>query len=289
MNTKRLSDTLAVRAGLGAGALALVAFSLACRLCTAPQAAPASGTSVANLLLVGSQSALADSLFREADVYFHRGVEIFAPPGGSASLLGRLQTEISPRVHVHAEGQDVKEIMPWLRLATEINPHDVTAYRVAAFWVSDGLRNPRAAEGILREAWKNNPEDYRIQIEICKLYLHQRRLDDAQRAAELAFRLWPKPLAPEADEARLDRGEILQYRALLFEAAGRKDDAMRTFQEIRRLLPDRYEVTRQMEVLAGSADPRPLALRLLDGLSRAHEHVYTGNAAPHEEPDHDGD
>ena len=81
----------------------------------------------------------------------------------------RWKAEIEPSIHVHPEGVEVSEIMPWLRVTTEMDPNNVEAYLTTAYWLEESIRRPDVAEAVLREAQWNNPKDYRVINERAKM------------------------------------------------------------------------------------------------------------------------
>lgn len=252
-------------------ALATLAFALACRVATPTE--EGGGSMAVNRMLVASRMAMSDSLFEEADVFFHRGVEHESTNPVPPYLFRRVGEILAPCSHVHREGTEVKEIMPWLRLATRVNPRNVTAYRVAAFWMAGELARPDLARQLLLEAAVNNPGDYRIQIALGRVHVKNGKLDEARRSFDRALRLWPKPTLPEDDQARLDKGEILLFLGLLREAAGDRKGAVQAFADMLVLFPSRSGSRARAEDLQAGREPAVSAVRLLEIVMRRHSHM----------------
>lgn len=167
----------------------------------------------------------ANHFFVKADVYFHRG---FYPsfidqsysqspvnvhiaerhePGEadhdedekSENFLGKPQNWIDrfgrnfyPSVHTHRDQPgEAREILPWLRLSAELDPHRVDTYTVAAYWLVSNMGKVDEAEEFLREGLRANPDSYDILFDLGNLYYKNRH--DPNRARnlwELALRRW---------------------------------------------------------------------------------------------------
>ena len=92
--------------------------------------------------------------------------------------------------HTHLEGRKESEILPWLKLAAELDPQKIETYTVAAYWLRD-LGKTKEAERFLREGLLNNPDSYEILFDLGRLYYENHH--DAARARkiwDLALRRW---------------------------------------------------------------------------------------------------
>jgi tetratricopeptide (TPR) repeat protein len=92
--------------------------------------------------------------------------------------------------HTHLQGSHESEILPWLKLAAELDPQKIETYTVAAYWLRD-LGKAKEAERFLREGLLNNPESYEILLELGRLY-HEDNHDPARarKIWDLALRRW---------------------------------------------------------------------------------------------------
>jgi hypothetical protein len=117
-----------------------VVFSMATQLTLSPLNLFSGNTSVAERWLGASRVAIGNSFFEEADNYFHKGVGHVQKKAFSNDLFQMLKAEIEPSVHVHPEGVEVSEIMPWLRFTTEMDPNNVDAYLTTAYWLEGSIR-----------------------------------------------------------------------------------------------------------------------------------------------------
>jgi tetratricopeptide (TPR) repeat protein len=108
--------------------------------------------------------------------------------------------------HASHEAQDPtvdgREILPWIRLAAELDPERVETFVVGSFWLRNSLQKPQEAEQFLREGLRANPGEPSILLELGRLYNEVH--NDAGRARnvfELALSRWRQREAgkPEPD------------------------------------------------------------------------------------------
>lgn len=259
----------------GRGAALLVvsawglAFSLAAHL-TAAHSEPGPVAGLADWLLGESRQALSLNLFNEADLYFHKGVDHQKATLPISGPFGRWQADITPDQTAHAEGDASAEVLPWLKLATHADPHNVEAFLVASFWASSSLHRPDLAGEILNEAQHMNPGDYRIALAKGRLAIARHRFDGAIAVLESALLLQTHtPATPERlRELTLDRAEILTFLGFLKEANGEGTVAISHFRAALALFPERsYLLDRITLIEAGQASPES-ARHQLEQLTR---------------------
>ena len=53
--------------------------------------------------------------------------------------------------HTHLENGEEREVLPWLKLAIELDPQAIQTYTDTAFWLRKTLGNVQDAEEVLRE------------------------------------------------------------------------------------------------------------------------------------------
>lgn len=93
--------------------------------------------------------------------------------------------------HTHLEGGKAREILPWLKLAAELDPQRVETYAVGAYWLRVDQKRADQAERFLREGLKANPQSHELYFELGRLYYESYK--DIPRARNLlqhAYRLW---------------------------------------------------------------------------------------------------
>jgi hypothetical protein len=154
-------------------------------------------------LMGDSRRLFAHEFFAMADAYFHSGFyptifdsqkpgtesdlkeESHDKPEGAkeheeeSSFLGKPRDWIErfgrhfyPTIHTHLHGGDEREMLPWLKLAAELDPHEIDPYLTASYWLRTSLNKPHEAEDFLREGLDANPESYAIQLELGRVYFY---------------------------------------------------------------------------------------------------------------------
>jgi tetratricopeptide (TPR) repeat protein len=179
-----------------------------------------------SLLLGDSRRMFANSFFVKADEYYHSGFyptifdnnEAFktthmsedtgavssknqgeetgfmGPPRDWLDAFGR---HFIPNRHTHLDeggaagdlsgSDEVREILPWLKLATELDPQNVQNYTVTAYWLRRRMHKNAEAKQVLLEGLRNNPGSCDILFELGRLYAESNhdtnRAENVWRAA----------------------------------------------------------------------------------------------------------
>jgi tetratricopeptide (TPR) repeat protein len=198
-------------------------------------------TGVMAALLGDSRRLFANQLFVEADVYFHSGyyptmfdkketdIDVKGEPEGDQkgkeaekadveeSFLGPPQDWIErfgrhffPTVHTHLDDERSREVLPWLRMAADMDPHLIETYVTASYWLRRTLNQPDEAEQFLREGLRANPDSFEILLELGYVDDFNRHdPKDARQLFALALQKWEKQDAAGLKPAPKARGEIL--------------------------------------------------------------------------------
>jgi len=219
--------------------------------------------SVTGVFLGESRLALSGHFYELAETYFHGGWEHSKQEAFQDSIFQEAASEISPRHHIHVEGAEVREIMPWLRLATIMNPSDVRIYLDSAFWLGYEAGRPDLAEQVLLEAQVNNPYNYQVQLERGRLFLKEKRIADAKQAFDAGLAFWPGKEKTDTFDTKDGKARLLLYRALLYEADQKRPEAISCLKEIMDLFPERTAVGERIRTLEEGKEPSLLASRAL--------------------------
>ena len=231
-------------------------FTLSCLLVVVRPVEGESGErSVAAALFGESRLALSGHFYEMADMYFHRGVEHIREEAFSDGFFQKIYAEFSPRKHVHVAGHDVNEIMPWLKLAIRMDPHNVELYTVTAFWLATEGGHPNIALNVLHQALAHNPYCYQAQLELGRIYLRMERLQEAKRAFDAGLAFWEKAAQKESRDARWDKAALLLYRALLHEADGETELAAAQMREVVSMFPERKGLLARIAALEKGESP----------------------------------
>jgi tetratricopeptide (TPR) repeat protein len=221
---------------------------------------------------------LANHLFTKADIYFHSGYypTIFdsAEPPRENHMAGHEEHHDGeheeeedfmgkPRdwvdafgrnfkitKHTHLEHGREKEILPWLKLSAEMDPHLIDTYTVAAYWLANHLHKIPEAEQFLREGLRENPKSYEILFALGRLYYNQ--YHDAARARnvwELALRRWQEQEPGKKEPNRFALEEIVVNLGRLEEDDGNFLAAIRYYEQAKTLSPNPAALQKQIDDL----------------------------------------
>jgi len=250
--------------------LCVAVFCLACAVSRSEAMSTCAGPQIssADRLAGGVRAAIGGRFFETADIYFHKGVPHASKDALRNCVFERLAEAVSPSEHVHAGGQEIAEIMPWLRLAAYCNPHDVETYLVASFWLAGEAGRPDLALDVLREAEENNPKEYRIWLERGRILLRDRRLAEAARAFDVGLAFWPGSQEPDGEDARHGLRNLLLHRAILLELSGDTAQAVRDLRRIVELYPSSESIRLRADTLENGRAPAAPAGEILTTLLR---------------------
>jgi len=274
------------------GTSAAMAFSLSCRFAAAHAREDGAEPRLSEVerILGSSRLALSSYFFDMADVYFHKGVEHVETRAFEDGFFQTVSKAISPERVVHAAGQNVKEMMPWIRLATRTDPHNLDPYLVGAFLLSREIGRPDLAHELLREAQYDNPKSYEAPLEDARVYLKEKNVPAAKHALDVGLAFWPGGKDPQDADARQDKAALLLFRGLLHEVDGENVAAIANYQEILILFPERTALQTRIESLRGGGQPSVLATWLWrdtliqqdrqGGTCQSPEHVEEDDKAP---------
>jgi tetratricopeptide (TPR) repeat protein len=203
----------------------------------------------ASLYLLGPARALLSAgLYERADTYFHKG----APRHKEEAFRSFFQVwreQINPTKHRHAESQEIMEIMPWLRLATQADPTNIEAYLVAAYWLSNECNQPEQALLVIEEAIARNPQRYEVHMEKGRLFLSMDDLASADAAFETTCKIMDTYEATGPEQTAIDRSFILMARSFLFEAGGNREAAIAMARQNALLHPERSALAQRLQQL----------------------------------------
>jgi tetratricopeptide (TPR) repeat protein len=268
--------------------LAGAAFAISCRLpdeSICPKSLEDS-TSSAAVIEDSVRRAIGAYCYRQADVFFHRGVsEVHHAEGGG--VIGFLSTEIRPEEHQHLSGQGIVDIMPWLEFAMEADPDNVDYALVAAFWLATDAGRPDVAHEVLRRARIANPRNCRLPAEEARIYIREGRLADARRLADLALELFPGSTPFGPDEAKAFFRDVLLHRAILAEAAGDIQTAIRDLNGILMIYPEMATLRDRIVHLREGTEPKDSARQVLRNLMAQYDNAREHHCDREEDHDHE--
>ncbi len=252
--------------------------------------------SVLASLLGDGRKMVADYFAVQADVYFHSGYypsifdqaraqeeqesDISHPEedhdheghaheeekgfmGEPRDWIDRFSRNFRPSRHTHLHGDTVREMLPWLKLSAELDPHRIQTYLITAYWLRSGLGKTNEAEDFIRDGLKANPHSPDLQYALGKIYLEDRK--DYVRAKNMflaALREWHQRDDSKPDVAQ-NGGESRDY--LLLESilgglvkeemdTGRLDEALKYLKILKANAADPAGVQKRIDDLQAKID-----------------------------------
>jgi tetratricopeptide (TPR) repeat protein len=253
-----------------------------------------------NLLLGSSGRIFANSFFVKADAYYHSGFyptifdnnssfrtphmaedtgavashnqgeegNFMGPPRDWIDAFGR---HFIPNRHTHldeggptddlSKSSEVREILPWLKLAAGLDPENVKTYVVTAFWLRTRLNQVAEAEQVLREGLRHNPNNPQLLFELGRIYFdNYHDLTRARFIWEAALRSWARvaPGAPQSERLKATNDnfddrflfEQLQTNlAQLEEKSGHLDAAIARWEQVKLASPKPDQIQKHIDEL----------------------------------------
>ena len=179
------------------------------------------------------------------------GDELFSKP---RDWLERFRWRFRITEHTHLDKGNEREVLPWLKLATELDPQQVDTYTVAAYWLRNRLGKAAEAEAFLREGLRANPNSHEILFELGCVYSDYRHdTDRARHLWERALQLWDQNEGGQPTPNLATLRPILIHLARAEEAAGNREKAIFYLQRLRGISPKPDAIEKQIEALRAPA------------------------------------
>lgn len=237
--------------------------------------------SVLEMALGDGRRLFANHFFIKADVYFHSGYypSIFDQAAASAKshvteeakeqgghhegeheeetdFLGKSRDPIDAfgrhffvSEHSHIKTADAKELLPWFKVAAELDPNRIETYTTGAFWLRN-LKKVDEAEEFLREGWRENPNSYEILLELGRLYeLDRGDHERARNVWELALAKWDRVEKGKKEADVYSREQILGHLADLEQKQGRLARAAEYLEELKKVSPQPEVIQKQIDAI----------------------------------------
>ena len=246
---------------------------------------PSQSNNVFKLLLGEGRRLFAHEFYVMADVYFHSGYypsifdrqetehDVAMPAHGqtedtestSDDFLGpppdwiaALDRYFVPNRHTHLSSGgpsghmnevEVQEILPWLKLASDMNPQMIETYTVGAYWLRR-LHMPAEARDFLFEGLHNNPGNSELLFDLGWLY--QEDFHDAHRARNVwlaGLRCWEAQSAAAKTNAQnqLIYEETTMNLAHLEENQGDWPQAVKYLEMTKQVSPNPDAIQKQID------------------------------------------
>jgi tetratricopeptide (TPR) repeat protein len=234
---------------------------------------------VFGMLFGDGRKLFANQFFTMADVYFHSGYypsvfdqnaasekEIISASHGkkeseeeekNEDFLGKPKDWIDAfgrnfkiTQHTHLEHQNEREILPWLRLAADLDPNKIETYTVGAYFLREHLNRPRQAEAFLREGLRNNPGNPEILFELGRIYHESDHdLGRARNVWQLGVKKYLELKTDEQKEDKLVYEKIVVNLARMEEEAGNYEQSIEWYQAAQKISPDPAALQKQIDAV----------------------------------------
>lgn len=170
--------------------------------------------------------------------------------GKPKDWLDRFSRHFYITKHTHLQPAGERELLPWLRISADLDPHRIETYTVAAYWLRTRLGRVDEAEQFLREGLQANPNHPTILYELGQVYFYGRH--DPSRARnvwELALRQWMRQEAPKKEPDTLLCEQITASLAHLEEEAGNWPQTIRYLELLKKVSPVPDQIQKQIDQL----------------------------------------
>lgn len=253
-----------------------------------------------SVILGDSSRIFANEFFTKADAYYHSGYyptifdnnEAFKTPhiaedtgavasqneGEETSFMGPPRDWLDafgrhfiPNRHTHLDqgganddlssSSEVREILPWLKLSSKLDPENIRTYLVTAFWLRTTLHDAPEAEQVLREGLRNNPGNPQLLFELGRIYFDDyHKPAEAKNIWEAGVRTWEseKPgvskserlkASPENFDDRYLYEELQEHLAQLEQEDGNYSAAITHLQEAQQASTKPADLQKQIDDL----------------------------------------
>lgn len=156
--------------------------------------------------------------------------------------------------------QEVREILPWLRMSVELDPHRVESYMVAAYWLRERMDRVDEAEQFLREGFRENPDSYELLFEMGRIAYESRHDHPRARTLwQMATDKWSKSETRKPEPDLFMLRQIMSYRAYLEESEGKWAQALEYLRAAKAVasVPDMYDMRIKTYQEKAGAPPAP--------------------------------
>lgn len=151
--------------------------------------------------------------------------------------------------HTHLEGAARKELLPWLRISAELDPHQINTYLVGSYWLRKTQKSAEA-EKFIREGLEANNQNCELLAELGQIYLVDRtNTVRAARLFELALQKWDEQEQPKENPNLILLSSLASNLARLEEAQGNLQAAIQYLERARSASPQSEVLARQIEEL----------------------------------------
>ena len=143
---------------------------------------------------------------------------------------------------------EIREILPWLSMAADLDPNRIETFTVGAFWLRTRMDKPKEAEAFLRDGLRMNPGSSAILFELGRIY-HDSYKDStrARNVWEHALKRWNEQEGGKKEPDTFLLSQIAWHLALVEQEDGNRPKAISYLEAARRVSPNPAEVEKRIE------------------------------------------
>ena len=241
--------------------------------------------SILKIVMGDSRRMFANHFFIQADVSFHSGYypSIFdqarqaeerdsdvAHPkedegkqldagflGPPTDWVDRFGRRFRPVIHTHLHGQKIGELLPWLRISADLDPHRIETYLVCAYWL-ERIGKTDQAVLFVREGLRANPGNPDLLYELGLLYFEgDKDFSMARNLYLAALRRWD---AVEGHKQKPDqnlREEILGGLVRVAEQSEQLNQAVGYLEQMKAISPDPDAIQKLIDEIKKKLSQQP--------------------------------
>lgn len=168
------------------------------------------------------------------------------PAGGQVLELGE------------GDSGEVREILPWLKLAQELDPEDPLTYTVTAYWLRNRMNKAGEAEALLRDGLRHLPNHPVLLFELGRIYSEQHA--DLVRACNIwraAISAWHRQERSKSEPDLFILEQLLTHVAKAEEQTGEYFIALDYWQQALAVAPDREGIPQRIAELEAKLAAKP--------------------------------
>jgi tetratricopeptide (TPR) repeat protein len=150
--------------------------------------------------------------------------------------------------------RELRELLPWLKLAATMDPERPETYVAAAFWLRSRLGKTAEAEQFIREGLQHLPGQPELLFELGRIYRENHKdINRARSIWQAALVQFRKTRTTESSEDLLLCAQLLAQLAKLEEEAGNYSKAVDYLKDLLVITPNKASVQKWIDNLSAKA------------------------------------